>query len=149
MAVKDEDEIDTILSTKNHNTLMFFTNTGRVFRLPTYEIPEMQRTAKGQPVVQFLSLAKDESIATVLDLTNTSGKHLFLISREAVVKRIDITEVANIRSSGLIVMKPHDGDSLGWVRVTDGSDNILLVSRGGKAIQFDENDVRVMGRTAA
>jgi DNA gyrase subunit A len=149
MAVKDEDEIATILSTKNHNTLMFFTNTWRVFRIPTYEIPEMQRTAKGQPIVQFIALAKDESIATVLDLANTDGKHLFLISREAVVKRIDVSEVANIRASWLIVMKPHDGDSLGWVRVTDGSDNILLVSRGGKAIQFQEDDVRVMGRTAA
>jgi DNA gyrase subunit A len=149
MAVKDEDEIDTILSTKNHNMLMFFTNTGRVFRLPTYEIPEMQRTAKGQPVVQFLALAKDESIATVLDLTGTDGKQLFLISKKAVVKRIDIAEVASIRASGLIVMKPHDGDALGWVRVTDGTDNILLVSGGGKAIQFDENDVRVMGRAAA
>lgn len=149
MAVKDEDEIDTILSTKNHNTLMFFTNTGRVFRLPTYEIPEMQRTAKGQPVVQFLSLAKDESIATVLDLTNMPWKHLFLISKAAVVKRIDIDDIANIRSSWLIVMKPHDWDALGWVRVTDGTDNILLVSRGGKAIQFSENDVRVMGRAAA
>lgn len=149
MAVKDEDEIDTILSTKNHNMLMFFTNTGRVFRLPTYEIPEMQRTAKGQPVVQFLALAKDESIATVLDLTGTDWKHLCLISKKAVVKRIDIAEVASIRASGLIVMKPHDDDALGWVRVTDGTDNILLVSSGGKAIQFDENDVRVMGRAAA
>lgn len=65
------------------------------------------------------------------------------------VKRIDIQDIANIRSSGLIVMKPHDGDALGWVRVTDGTDNILLVSRGGKAIQFAENDVRVMGRAAA
>ncbi len=130
MAVKDEDEIDAILSTKNHNTLMFFTNTGRVFRIPAYEIPEMQRTAKGQPVVQFLALAKDESIATVLDLTNVGGKHLFLISKAAVVKRIDIADIANVRASGLIVMKPHNGDSLGWVRVTDGTDNIVLVSRG-------------------
>lgn len=79
-AVKDEDEIASILSTKNHNTLLFFTNTGRVFRLPAYEIPEMQRTAKGQPIVQFLSLAKDESISAILDFTNTVGKHLFLIS---------------------------------------------------------------------
>jgi DNA gyrase subunit A len=149
MAVKDEDEIDTILSTRNHNMLMFFTNTGRVFRLPTYEIPEMQRTAKGQPIVQFLALAKDESITTVMDLTDTSGKFLFLISKEAVVKRIDISEIANIRASGLIVMKPHEWDTLWWVRVTDGMDNIVLVSRWGKAIQFDENDVRVMGRAAA
>lgn len=85
----------------------------------------------------------------MLDLTGTDGKHLCLISKKAVVKRIDISEVASIRASGLIVMKPHDDDALGWVRVTDGTDNILLVSAGGKAIQFDENDVRVMGRAAA
>ncbi len=128
-AVKDEDEIASILSTKNHNILLFFTNTGRVFRLPTYEIPEMQRTAKGQPIVQSLALAKDESVSAILDLTNTVGKHLFLISALGTVKRIDIAEIANIRASGLIVMKPHDGDTLRWVRVTDGTDNVLMVSR--------------------
>ena len=148
-AVKDEDEIASILSTKNHNILLFFTNTGRVFRLPTYEIPEMQRTAKGQPIVQSLALAKDESVSAIIDLTNTVGKHLFLISALGTVKRIDISEIANIRASGLIVMKPHDGDTLRWVRVTDGTDNVLMVSRWGKAIQFSENDVRVMGRAAA
>lgn len=149
MAVKDEDEMQVILSTKNHNKLLFFTNTGRVFELPAYEIPEMQRTAKGQPVVQFLSLAKDESVTTILDLATVTGKHLVLISHNATVKRIDITDIANIRSSGLIVMKPKDNDSLGWVRVTDGTNNILLVSEGGKVIQFPEGDVRVMGRAAA
>ena len=149
MAVKDEDEMQVILSTKNHNKLLFFTNTGRVFELPAYEIPEMQRTAKGQPVVQFLSLAKDESVTTILDLATVAGKHLVLISHNATVKRIDITDIANIRSSGLIVMKPKDNDSLGWVRVTDGTNNILLVSEGGKVIQFPEDDVRVMGRAAA
>ena len=149
MAVKDEDEMQVILSTKNHNKLLFFTNTGRVFELPAYEIPEMQRTAKGQPVVQFLSLAKDESVTTILDLATVTGKHLVLISHNATVKRINITDIANIRSSGLIVMKPKDNDSLGWVRVTDGTNNILLVSEGGKVIQFPEDDVRVMGRAAA
>jgi DNA gyrase, A subunit len=149
MAVKDEDEMQVILSTKNHNKLLFFTNTGRVFELPAYEIPEMQRTAKGQPVVQFLSLAKDESVTTILDLATVAGKHLVLISHNATVKRIDIADIANIRSSGLIVMKPKDNDSLGWVRVTDGTSNILLVSEGGKVIQFPEDDVRVMGRAAA
>jgi DNA gyrase subunit A len=148
-AVKDEDEIASILSTKNHNILLFFTNTGRVFRLPTYEIPEMQRTAKWQPIVQSLALAKDESISAILDLTDIKWNHLFLISALGVVKRIDMSEIANIRASGLIVMKPHDGDTLKWVRVTDGTDNILMVSRGGKAIQFPETDVRVMGRAAA
>ncbi len=150
-AVKDEDEIASILSTKNHNTLLFFTNTGRVFRLATYEIPEMQRTAKGQPVVQLLSLAKDEGVTAIMDLTDTQekSKHLFLVSALGVVKRIDISDIANIRSSGLIVMKPRDGDNLGWVLATTGTEHILLVSKGGKAIQFSENDVRVMGRAAA
>lgn len=149
MAVKDEDEMHTILSTKNHNKLLFFTNTGRVFELPTYEIPEMQRTAKGQPVVQFLALAKEESIATIIDMQSINGDHVVLISRAAVVKRITLQDIANVRSNGLIVMKPKDNDSLGWVRVTDGTSNILLVSEGGKAIQFPEEDVRVMGRAAA
>ncbi len=81
MAVKDEDEMSVILSTRNHNKLLFFTNTGRVFELPAYEIPEMQRTAKGQPIVQFLSLEKEESVATVLDMESLDGQYLFLISK--------------------------------------------------------------------
>lgn len=148
-AVKDEDEVKIIVSTKNHNDLLFFTNTGRVFKLPAYEIPEAQRTAKGQPIINFLSLAKEESIAAIVDMTETSGKHFALISKKAVVKRIDLEDVANIRSSGLIVMKPKEGDELGWVRVTHGTDKILIVSKKGKAIQFFEEDVRVMGRAAA
>lgn len=111
----------------------------------------MQRTAKGQPIVQLLSLAKDEGVTAIMDLTDTQekSKHLFLVSALGVVKRIDISDIANIRSSGLIVMKPRDGDNLGWVLATTGTEHILLVSKGGKAIQFSENDVRVMGRAAA
>lgn len=149
VAVKDEDEVHIILSTKNHNDLLFFTNTGRVFRLPAYEIPEAQRTAKGNPIINFLSLAKDETIAAILDATENTGKHFALISKKAVIKRIDVEDTINIRSSGLIVMKPKDGDELGWVRSTNGTDNMLMVSRKGKAIQFNEEDVRVMGRAAA
>jgi DNA gyrase subunit A len=147
--VKDEDEVKLLLSTKNHNDLLFFTNTGRVFRLPAYEIPEAQRTAKGQPIVNFLGLQKDETIAAILDATNIAGKHYALISKKAVIKRIDIEDTANIRSSGLIVMKPKDDDELAFVRTTSGTDNMLLVSKHGKAIQFNEEDVRVMGRAAA
>ena len=149
MTVKDEDEIKIILATRNHNDLLFFTNTGRVFTLPTFEIPETQRTAKGQPIVNLLSLQPDEYITSILDMTNVNGKHFVLISKKAIVKRLDMSDVQNIRSSGLIVMKPKDGDELGWVRVTNGTDNILIVSKKGKAIQFNEEDVRVMGRAAA
>ncbi|MDD2486991.1 MAG: DNA gyrase subunit A [Candidatus Gracilibacteria bacterium] len=149
VAVKDEDEVRIIISTKNHNDLLFFTNTGRVFRMPAYEIPETQRTAKGQPIINLLSLQKDEEITTILDMNQINGKHLVLITKNAIVKRLDIEDVQNIRNSGLIVMKPRDGDELGWVKVTNGTDNVLIVSKKGKAIQFNEEDVRVMGRAAA
>jgi len=129
MTVKDEDEIKIILATRNHNDLLFFTNTGRVFTLPTFEIPETQRTAKGQPIVNLLSLQPDEYITAILDMTSSSGKHFVLISKKAVVKRLDMEDVQNIRSSGLIVMKPKEDDDLGWVHVTSGTDNILIVSK--------------------
>ena len=150
MAVKEEDESRILISTTNHQTLLFFTNTGRAFSLPAYEVPETQRTSKGQPVVNLLSLQKDEEIAAILDLDSMeSNKYLVLITRGAVVKRIDMSEIMSIRTSGLIVMKPREGDTLGWVRATSGQDKIFLVSYAGKAIQFDEEDVRVMGRAAA
>lgn len=148
-AVKDEDEVKLLLSTQNHSDLLFFTNTGRVFRLPAYEIPEAQRTAKGQPIINFVSLAKDETIEAILDISTTTGKHFALISKKAIVKRVDFEDLNNIRSSGLIVMKPKEGDELGWVLSTNGEDKILIVSKKGKAIQFSESDVRVMGRAAA
>jgi DNA gyrase subunit A len=108
-----------LLSTKNHNDLLFFTNTGRVFSLPAYEIPETQRAAKGQPIINLLSLQKDEDITSILDMNSISGKHFVLITKNAIVKRLDLEDVQNIRSSGLIVMKPKDGDELGWVKVTN------------------------------
>ena len=149
VAVKDEDEVKIILSTSNHSDLLFFTNTGRVFSLPAYEVPETQRTAKGQPIINLLSLQKEEEITAILDLAAVAGKHFALISKKAVIKRVDMEDVKNIRTSGLIVMKPREGDELGWVRVTNGDDNILMVSKHGKAIQFKEEDIRVMGRGAA
>ncbi|EKE27232.1 MAG: DNA gyrase, A subunit [uncultured bacterium (gcode 4)] len=149
VAVKDEDEVKFLLSTKNHNDLLFFTNTGRVFSLPAYEIPETQRAAKWQPIINLLSLQKDEDITTILDMNSINGKHFVLITKNAIVKRLDLEDVQNIRSSGLIVMKPKDWDELGWVKVTNWEDNVLIVSKKWKAIQFNEQDVRVMGRAAA
>jgi DNA gyrase subunit A len=107
-AVKDEDEVKLLLSTQNHSDLLFFTNTGRVFRLPAYELPEAQRTAKGQPIINFIALQKEESIEAILDITATTGAHFALISRQAVIKRVDFSDLAVIRSNGLIVMKPKE-----------------------------------------
>lgn len=149
LGLKDEDEVSIILSTSNHSDLYYFTNTGRVFRLPAFEIPEASRTTKGQPLINFIALLKDEKITAILDPDSQEIKHLALISKNALIKRIDFSEIQTIRSNGLIVMKPKEDDELGWVKVTSGDDNILIVSKKGKVIQFHETDVRVMGRAAA
>jgi len=117
-ATKDDDEIKHIIPSKNHNDLLFFTSKGRVFSLPAYEIPETTRTAKGQPAINVISLAKDEEIASVLDITEEKNKYLFFVTMRGTVKKLDMDQVKNIRSNGLIVLKIKDGDELTWVRTT-------------------------------
>lgn len=148
-ATKEDDEIKHIVPSKNHNDLLFFTSKGRVFSLPAYEIPETTRTAKGQAAINLISLAKDEEIASVLDITEEKNKYLFFVTMWGTVKKLDMEQVKNIRSNGLIVLKIKDGDELTWVRTTSGEDNILIATKEGKAIQFKESDVRPMGRAAA
>ncbi len=148
-ATKEDDEIQTIVPTNNHNDLLFFTTKGRVFTLPAYEIPENQRTAKWQPIINLLSLQKDENIASILDITEEKNKYLFFVSSGWTVKKLDMKEVKNIRTSWLIVLKIKEWEDLVWVKTTSGDDNILIATRLWKAIQFDENDVRPMGRAAS
>ncbi|MBW7954678.1 DNA gyrase subunit A [Candidatus Gracilibacteria bacterium] len=148
-ATKDEDEIKLILSTKNHNDILFFTSRGRVFTLPAFEIPESNRTSKGQPIINLLSLDKGEEIASILDITEEKNKYLFFVTSKGTSKKLLLDEVKKIRSSGLIVLKIKEDDSLAWVKTTSGNDNIFIATRDGKAIQFNEDDVRPMGRTAS
>jgi len=147
-ATKEEDEIQILIPSNNHDNLWFFTSSGRVFQLPTYEIPEFSRTAKGSPLVNFLNLQPTESISTILNSTEATTPFLFFATKKGTVKRINRTEITNIRASGLIVIKIDEGDALGWVQATSGSDPMLLVSNKGQAIQFPETDVRAMGRSA-
>lgn len=146
---KEEDEIKLILSTKNHNDLLFFTSRGRVFTLPAYEIPESSRTAKGQPIINLLSLDKNEEISSILDITEEKNKYLFFVTSKGTSKKLLMDEVKKIRSSGLIVLKIKEDDALAWVKTTSGDDNIFIATREGKAIQFSEDDVRPMGRAAS
>ncbi len=148
-ATKEDDEIQTIVPTNNHNDLLFFTTKGRVFTLPAYEIPETQRTAKWQPIINLLSLQKDETVAAILDITEEKNKYLFFVSSAWTVKKLDMKEVKNIRTSWLIVLKIREWEDLVWVKTTSWDDNILIATRLWKAIQFDEWDVRPMGRAAA
>jgi len=147
-ATKEEDEIQILIPSNNHDNLWFFTSSGRVFQLPTYEIPEFSRTAKGSPLVNFINLQPNESISTILNANEATTPFLFFATKKGTVKRINRTEITNIRASGLIVIKVDEGDELGWVQATSGADSMLLVSHKGQAIQFPETDVRAMGRAA-
>lgn len=128
---------------------MYFTSKGRVFTLPAYEVPETTRIAKGQPVINLVALQKDEEISAILDITAEKSKYLFFVSRHGIVKKLDMDQVKNIRANGLKVVGVKDEDELMWVKTTSGTDNIFIATKEGKAIQFDENDVRPMGRAAA
>ena len=149
MTTKDDDEILTLLYVMNHDDLLFFTNTGRVFKLPAYELPQGSRIAKGQAIVNLLQLQPEEQIAAILKADLEDKTHLFMVTLQGTVKRTELAEFDNIRRSGLIAQKMAGNDELRWVVATNGKNEILLVTKKGKAIRFKEDDVRAMGRAAA
>ncbi len=148
-ATKDDDEIYLVTPTSNHSDILYFTTKGRAFTLPAYEVPETTRIAKGQPIVNLLNLQKDEEIAAVLDITREEKDYLFFVTDRGTVKKLAMEDVKNIRSNGLIVLKIKDGDNLRYVKTTSGEDNIFIATHEWKAIQFNEKDVRPMGRAAS
>ncbi len=149
MTTKDDDEVMSLLHVMNHDDVLYFTNTGRVFRFPTFELPQAGRVAKGQAIVNLLQLQPEERITAMLKSDLSDKKHLFMATNKGTVKRTDTTEFENIRRSGLIAQKLNAGDELKWVVATNGDDEIFLLSRKGKSIRFKETDVRSMGRAAA
>jgi DNA gyrase subunit A len=146
---KDDDEVMSLLHVMNHDDLLFFTNTGRVFKLPTYELPQGSRVAKGQAIVNLLQLQPEEHVTAILKSDLSDKKFLFMVTKEGTVKRTELTEFDNIRRSGLIAQKMPPGDELKWVVATNGKHEILILTKKGKAIRFPEEDVRAMGRAAA
>lgn len=149
LTTKDDDEVMSLIHVMNHDDLLFFTNNGRVFRLPTYELPQAGRVAKGQAIVNLLQLQPGERITAILKANLEGKKFLFMATRNGTVKRTESTEFENIRRSGLIAQKLPQGDELQWVLATSGKDEIYLLTRKGKAIRFAEGDVRPIGRAAA
>jgi len=149
MAVKDEDYVQHIVLASTHDSLLFFTNRGRVFQLPAYEVPEAGRNARGMPIVNFLNLQPGEEVTTLLPVHDfDNATFLLFCTRQGRVKRVRLEEFSHVRSSGLIAMSLDAGDELAWVRPTSGSDDIILVTAEGQAIRFAEHDVRPMGRQA-
>lgn len=146
---KEDDEIKLIIPTSNHNDLYFFTSKWRLFTIPAYDIPETNRIAKWQPIINLLSLQKDEEISAILDITEEKNKYLFFVTKKWISKKLDMTEIKNIRSSWIKVVWVREEDELIWVKTTTWDDNIFIATREWKAIQFWEKDVREMWRWAS
>lgn len=148
MTTKEEDEIDQIVSATTHDTLLFFTNKGKVFGTKAWEIPESGRQAKGMAVVNLINIDQDERIMSALPLGD-GAKHLIMATAKGVVKKTSIEEFKNMRTSGLIAIRLDANDSLVSVHKTAGNDHIFLLTKEGKAIKFPESNSRPMGRATS
>jgi DNA gyrase subunit A len=152
LTTKEEDVVEHLLGTTTHADLLFFTTRGRVFQLKAYDVPLASRTAKGQAIVNFLQLAPEEKISSLISLVELSEekcKYLVMATRAGVIKKVDISDFENVRRSGLIAIKLKGDDQLEWVKPSTGNDDVILVTANGQAIRFKEKNVRDMGRAAA
>jgi DNA gyrase subunit A len=150
---KEEDVVTTLLTTSTHSDLLFFSDKGKVYQSKMYEIPEGRRATKGKSIMNFLPLESEERITSVLAVRKDAGSDgdwsLMMVTREGVVKKSDASAFKDVRRSGLIAIKLNPGDALISASFVGTGDEVLLVTREGKAIRFSEKDVRQMGRTAA
>lgn len=148
--VNNDDFVRELVSTSTHDTLLFFTNFGRVYRLKAYEIPEYGRTAKGLPIVNLLKLEDGETIQTIINARKeeTAGKSFFFTTKQGIVKRTEVSEFNNIRQNGLRALKLKEGDQLINVLLTSGQDDIIIGTHSGYSVRFNEASIRNMGRSA-
>ena len=148
--VKDDDFVRELVSTSTHDHLLFFTNKGRVYRLKGYEIPEYGRTAKGLPIVNLLKLDDGESIQTIINVEQdrSDEAYLFFTTRQGLVKRTNVAEFSNIRQNGLKALNLRDEDELINVFLTDGNTDVIIGTKYGYSVRFNESVVRNMGRSA-
>lgn len=150
MGVQNDDFINHLIYVNTHDYLLFFTNKGKVYSKKSYEIPEYGRAAKGLPIINLVQLEKGENVQAVVKIaTNDTNKYLMFVTKYGIIKRISISEFTNIRRSGLIALNLRENDELSNVLLTDGSQNILIGTRLGYAVIFNENEVRTMGRVAS
>ena len=149
MQTIDEDYIEDLILTKNHNYIMFFTNTGRVYRLKAYAIPEAGRTARGTAIVNLIQLLPGEKITAIISMKEYDDeKFLFMATRNGMVKKTPMREYANVRKTGLQAIVLRENDELIEVKATDNKRDIFMVTKFGKSIRFHETDVRVTGRVS-
>ena len=149
MTTINDDYIEDLLMTTTHNYIMFFTNTGRVYRLKAYEVPEAGRTARGTAIVNLLQLAPGEKISAMIPIKEyDENKNLFMVTKKGIVKKTHITEYSHVRKTGLAAINLRDDDELIEVKSTTAESQIFIVTKDGMCIHFNESDVRATGRTA-
>lgn len=149
MGTNEDDFVEHLITTSTHDTILFFTNKGKVYRSKGYEIPEYSRTAKGIPIINLLGIEKGEWVNAIIPVEEfVDDWSLFFTTKEGVSKRSPLTSFANIRNNGLIALSLREGDELISVRLTDGSKHMIIGTKNGMLIHFPETDVRSMGRTA-
>ena len=150
MGTNEEDFVEHLLSLSTHDYVLFFTNKGKVYRLKGYEIPEFSRQSKGLPIINLLQIDKDESINSMIKVSKEeSSRYLLFATKKGIVKKTAIEEFDNIRTNGKICISLRENDELIGVRKTSGSDMVLLGSSSGRMVKFNEESIRVMGRTAS
>ena len=149
ISTREEDFVKEIFTASTHDTILFFSNKGKLYRLRGYEIPESGRTAKGTAIVNLLSLDAGEKISTIIPIQNfAEGKYLLFATRNGLIKKTALTEYNSARKTGLLAITLKDDDELIDVRLTDGEDNVVLVTKQGMCITFSEKDVRPIGRVS-
>ena len=150
MTTREEDSVENMFVCSSHDRIMLFSNLGRVYRIKAYEIPEGSRTSKGMNLVNVVPLMPGEKINVIIPVTATDEdeRYICMITRQGVVKRTKLSDFKNTRKSGIIAISIDEGDELAHVRMTDGDNNLLVATKKGKAIHFNEHQVRSMGRTA-
>ena len=150
MSTNEEDYVEYMSSLMSHDYVLLFTNKGKVYKIKGYEVPEYSRTSKGLPIINLIQIEKDEKITSMLTYSaSDNAKYLVFATRDGIVKRTLLSEFENIRKSGKICISLRDDDELIGVMKTDGECHIMLASSSGRMVVFDEDEIRVMGRTAS
>ena len=149
MTRREEDVVEDLFVSSSHDYLCFFTNRGRLFRLKCYEIPESSRTGRGTNIVNLLPLEQEEKVSAVLKVSDfADDRFLVMVTKKGIIKRTELSAYRNVRKSGLIAIHLDEEDELAWVRETSGANELLIATRNGMAIRFNEADARPLGRTA-
>ena len=149
MSRREEDVAKEMFVVNSHDLILFFTDKGRVYRIKCYEVPEGSRQSKGMNIANLLPIDQDENVTSMIKVDNMEDdKYLIMVTKKGIIKRIELSAYNTARKGGLIALELNEGDELAWVKMTEGNDNVIVATKNGMAIRFNENDVRAMGRQA-